>query len=74
MKVEIEWHEFDKRNVLTHPNKQGRYLIYRPKCDKTHFEVFNGIGWSSTNNEPLFWASVKTPKDWKLENELYFKD
>ena len=58
---EIEWIKYDFNNVKSRPKKPSRYLIWRVKCDKIHFEKWNGSGWSSSNNEELWWCEIKKP-------------
>lgn len=50
------WTEYKWEVEKSIPPKPGRYLIYRPRCDKMHFEGWNGSGWSSTNNEEIYWG------------------
>ena len=57
----MNWTEYNFNDEKTRPPKAGRYLIYRSRCDKMHFEQWNGSGWSSTNNEPLFWCIPNKP-------------
>lgn len=55
----MTWTEYSWENRDSHPPTAGRYLIYRIKCDKMHFEHWNGNGWSSSNNEPLKWSNPR---------------
>jgi len=55
------WVEYDKNDRDTFPKTPGRYLIYREKCDKLHFEHYNGTGWSSSNNDCTHYAVVPKP-------------
>ena len=57
----INWIEYSWENRHSHPPTGGRYLIYRAKCDKMHFEQWNGSGWSSSNNDCTHWANPQTP-------------
>ncbi len=56
------WIKFDKNDLNTYPKNAGRYLIYRKKCDKTHFEQWNGTGWSSSMNDCTHYKKVKRPR------------
>lgn len=57
-----KWNEFILQDPLTWPKAPGRYVIYREKCDKTHFEQWNGTGWSSSNNSCTHYMELSTPK------------
>jgi hypothetical protein len=57
----VNWVAYDWNNHSTHPPKAGRYLIYRRKCDKEHFEQWNGSGWSSSNNDCTHWTKIEPP-------------
>ena len=57
----INWVAYDWNNLSTRPLKAGRYLIYRSKCNKIHFEQWNGSGWSSSNNDCTHWTEIKPP-------------
>jgi len=57
----INWVAYDWNKPSTYPPKAGRYLIYRSKCDKLHFEQWNGSGWSSSNNDCTHWTLMKPP-------------
>lgn len=58
----MNWTKYDWNVLKTRPPNAGRYLIYRVKCKKMHFEHWNGSGWSSSNNEDLFWSKPEIPK------------
>ena len=55
------WKAYDFFARDSHPANPGRYLIYRVKCDKMHFEQYNGNGWASSNNEELYWCKPAKP-------------
>ena len=57
----MEWTKYNWENRKSHPPNSGRYLIYRAKCDKMHFEHWNGSGWSSSNNDCTHWCSPIKP-------------
>lgn len=65
-KIEAEnnegWIKYDWNDRKTHPPKYGKYLIFREKCSKTHFEVWNGNGWASSNNDCTHYRSIEKPK------------
>ena len=61
IKVTLDWTKYDFSNKASHPPKYGRYLIYRAKCDKMHFEIWNGNGWASSNNDCTHWTHIKSP-------------
>lgn len=44
------------------PPKYGHYLVYREKCDKLHFETWNGSGWAYNGNNITMWAEIQKPK------------
>lgn len=52
----LQWTLYDFEQKSTRPPKPGRYLVYRLKCRKMHFEHWNGSGWASSNNEELIWS------------------
>lgn len=53
------WTEYTWEDKNSHPPTAGRYLIYRSRCDKMHFEQWNGSGWASTRNEPIKWSNPR---------------
>ena len=57
----INWVAYDWNNPSTRPPKAGRYLIYRSKCNKLHFEQWNGSGWASSNNDCTHYTLVEPP-------------
>lgn len=57
----MDWIDYSWDNKKSHPPRPGRYLIYRTKCDKLHFEQWNGSGWASSNNDCTHWCVVKLP-------------
>ena len=57
----MNWNKYSFQDKESHPPKSGRYLIYREKCDKMHFEHWNGKGWSSSNNDCTHWVNVTKP-------------
>ena len=59
--IKWKWSLYDIKSKLHRPPTAGRYLIYRVKCDKMHFEQWNGTGWSSSNNEELYWCKPAKP-------------
>lgn len=66
----FNWKNFDLSDKTTHPEKPGRYLIYREKCDKMHFEQWNGIGWASSNNDCTEYCIPNKPQ----RNDEIFKN
>ena len=56
------WNEYSWGNIESRPPKAGRYLIYRKKCNKIHFEQWNGSGWASSNRDCTHWAEIMPPK------------
>ena len=58
----MKWTRYNWFEESTRPPNAGRYLIYRIKCNKMHFEQWNGSGWSSSNNEPLCWCLPNIPE------------
>lgn len=48
-------------NSETKPTKYGRYLVYRARCNKMHFEVWNTTGWAYNNHDISHWCDVKIP-------------
>ena len=57
----ISWVAYDWNNKQSRPPKYGRYLIYRKKCKKMHFENWNGNGWDSSNGDCTHWCEVFPP-------------
>jgi len=57
----MDWIKYSWENKESHPPRAGRYLIYRAKCDKMHFEQWNGSGWSSSNNDCTHWSKPQKP-------------
>lgn len=57
----MEWTKYDFGTKTSHPPESGRYLIYRVKCDKMHFEQWNGSGWASSNGQELYWCLPQKP-------------
>lgn len=57
----IKWVVYDFCKPNTHPPKAGRYLIYRSKCKKIHFEQWNGGGWSSSNKDCTHYTLIEPP-------------
>jgi hypothetical protein len=55
------WVKYDSNNPKTYPSTPGRYLIYRKKCGKQHFEQWNGRGWASSNNDCTHYQIVSNP-------------
>jgi hypothetical protein len=55
------WIEYKWEVEASRPPKPDRYLIYRPRCKKMHFERWNGSGWSSTMNEEILWTKPIEP-------------
>lgn len=43
------------------PTKYGKYLVYREKCGKTHFETWNNTGWAYNNNDITHWQPLRNP-------------
>lgn len=58
----MNWIKYSWDNKKSHPPNAGRYLIYRKKCGKMHFEQWNGNGWSSSNNDCTHWTIPEPPK------------
>lgn len=59
--IPTNWIKYDWRNVETRPKKTGRYEVYRKSCNKQHYETWNGIGWSSNNNDITHYREIKNP-------------
>jgi len=57
----VEWIVYDWNDKLSRPPAPGRYLIYRKKCNKMHFEMWNGNGWAYSNNDCSHWCEVFPP-------------
>lgn len=57
----LKWVKYNFKDSNSHPPCPGRYLIYREKCDKMHFEQWNGNGWSSSNNDCTHWCEPERP-------------
>lgn len=66
----MNWIKYDWFDLKSRPPKSGRYLIYRAKCDKLHFEQWNGSGWASSNNSCTHWCEVQRPK--MIENLIQY--
>lgn len=45
------------------PDGYGKYLIYREKCNKIHFETWNNSGWAYNNNDITHWCIPKNPNN-----------
>lgn len=44
------------------PTKYGRYEVYREKCNKQHYETWNGTGWASNNDGSItHFREIKKP-------------
>ena len=39
----------------------GRYEVYRASCDKQHYLVYNGTGWSSEDNTVTAYREIVNP-------------
>jgi methionine synthase I (cobalamin-dependent) len=70
----MEWIKYSWENKESRPPRAGRYLIYRAKCDKMHFEQWNGTGWSSSNNDCTHWSKPKKPIIEKTQAREQFKE
>jgi hypothetical protein len=56
-KVFMNWISVkDKR-----PTDYGKYLIFRAKCGKIHFETWNNTGWAYNNNDITHWMPIPEP-------------
>lgn len=49
------------KSVKERPIKYGRYEVYRAKCEKQHYETWNGIGWASNNNDITHYREIVKP-------------
>ena len=58
----MEWTKYNFYDIDSRPPKPGKYLIYRKKCDKMHFERWNGSGWANSNNDCTDWCKPEKPK------------
>lgn len=67
----INWTEYDWDERESHPPSPGRYLIHRAGCEKTHFEQWNGSGWSSSNKDCTHWAYINPPTKYPLNIDLF---
>ena len=56
-----DWTKYNWENKESHPPAPDRYLIYRKKCDKMHFEQWNGSGWASSNNDCTHYCLPQKP-------------
>lgn len=59
--IVLEWIKYDWYFESSHPPKPDRYLIYREKCGKMHFEQWNGSGWASSNGDCTHWCKPGKP-------------
>tara|TARA_R110000744_G_scaffold102180_2_gene196582 strand:+ start:613 stop:798 length:186 start_codon:yes stop_codon:yes gene_type:complete len=57
----IDWVKYSWEDKESHPPTAGKCLIYRAKCDKMHFEQWNGSGWASSNNDCTHWSRPNKP-------------
>lgn len=57
----LDWIKYNWEDKKSHPPTAGRCLIYRAKCDKMHFEQWNGSGWASSNNDCTHWCRPNKP-------------
>jgi hypothetical protein len=55
---ENTWIRYNVNDVKTHPNLNGRYIIYRN--NSIYVEQWNGIGWASGHTSITHW--MKTSK------------
>jgi hypothetical protein len=44
------------------PTEYGKYEVYRSKCKKQHYEVWNTTGWASNNNDITHYRKIISPK------------
>ena len=61
LKDSEKWVSYSWEDKDSHPPKYGMYWIYRQGCDKQHPEVWNGSGWSSSNNDCTHWMPLPQP-------------
>ncbi len=59
----MNWIKYDFYKLKTRPPEPGRYLIYRKRCNKMHFEQWNGNGWASSNDDCTHWCKPKPPNN-----------
>lgn len=59
----LDWKEYYWNDRSTHPDKPGRYLVYRRKCNKQNFMQWNGNGWASDDNTITHYCKTKPPTD-----------
>ena len=52
------WVKYSWGNKDSHPPRPGRYEVYREKCDKIHYQQWNGSGWGSNNNDTSHWRMI----------------
>lgn len=57
----LNWIKYSWEDRNSHPPTTGKCLIYRAKCDKMHFEQWNGSGWTSSNNDCTHWCRPNKP-------------
>lgn len=63
----MKWTVYSWDNKASHPPCAGRYLIHRKGCDKTHFEQWNGSGWSSSNGDCTHWRKPDKPNKFNIK-------
>jgi hypothetical protein len=64
--VPTNWVKYNWNDVESRPKEYGRYEVYRKSCKKQHYEVWNGMGWASNNNDITHYRQIKPPR-----TELY---
>ncbi|WP_462250475.1 DUF551 domain-containing protein [Ekhidna sp.] len=43
------------------PSEPGRYWVFRAKCRKMHYRVWNGSGWAYDHKEITHWMPLPEP-------------
>jgi hypothetical protein len=55
--MENPWNKYPD----TKPQVYGRYEVYREKCNKQHYRVWNGGAWAYDNNDITHWRKIINP-------------
>lgn len=45
------------------PTKYIKYLVYRSKCNKTHFAKWNGLQWAYDDNVITHFCEINLPNE-----------
>jgi len=55
--IDRGWKEYPKEK----PSTYGRYEVYRTKCNKQHYETWNGSGWAYNGNNITHFREIIKP-------------